>query len=261
MREKGLSIYPLDLGTLMGMDKSFFTIRRNQGILVNVPCLAWVVSGGERTILVDSGPADPDWARKYHRPLKKDSSQEIENALRKIGLSKTDIKLIIFTHLHWDHCFNLELFPEVKFIIQKKELEYAVNPLPADRPQYEAGVPEIQPPWMKVFGRMKPVDGDQDIIPGVRVIHLPGHTPGFQGVVVETAEGPWVIAGDAVPLFENWDPEDAAKRIPGGIYQNLFDYESTLQKLGSIGNRILPGHDPKVTEDSVFPRFRGAGES
>jgi len=253
MQENGLSIYPLNLGTLAGMDKSFFTIRQNQGIKIDVPCLAWVISGGGKTILVDSGPSDPNWAIKYHRPLIKESSQEIEKALGKIGLLTTDIDLVIFTHLHWDHCFNLECFPEVKFIVQKKELEYAVNPLPTDRVQYEVGMPGIQPPWMKVFGQMKAVDGDQDIIPGVRVISLPGHTPGLQGVVVETAEGPWVIAGDTVPLYENWDKDDAAKRIPGGIYQNLFHYDSTLKRLGSFGNNILPGHDPKVTEHSVFP--------
>ncbi len=253
MHENGLSIYPLNLGTLVGMDKSFFTLRRNQGITIDAPCLAWVVSGGEKTILVDSGPSDPDWANKHHRPLIKGPSQEMEKALGNIGLVTTDIDLVIFTHLHWDHCFNLEYFPEVTFIVQKTELEYAIDPLPADRVQYEAGVPGIQPPWMKVFGRMKSVAGDQDIIPGVRVMHLPGHTPGSQGVVVETAKGPWIISGDAIPLYENWDEGDVTKRIPGGIYQNLFHYYSTLNRLGSFGNNILPGHDPKVTEHSVFP--------
>jgi N-acyl homoserine lactone hydrolase len=253
MCEKELSIHPLDVGTVTGFDKSLFTLRENHGVKIDVPCLAWVITGGEQTILVDTGPCDPAWAGKYHRPLLKGPAQEMDQALAKIGLCGGQINLVIFTHLHWDHCFNLELFPAATFFVQQTELAYAEDPLPADRRAYEAGIQGVFPPWRRIVDRMKILAGDREIIPGVRVIHLPGHTPGSQGVIVETARGPWVIAGDAVPLYENWDKDDASKRIPGGIYQNLFDYEASFTKLGALGAHVLPSHDPRVIEHAVFP--------
>ncbi len=253
MPQHKLIIRPLNLGTLVNFDKSIFTLRHNQGIKLDVPCLAYLIQGGSKTILVDTGPCSPNWAARYHRPMRKDPAQEVPNALEKLGLKPENIDLIILTHLHWDHCFNLEYFPNVSFLVQEKELEYAAAPLPADRVAYEAFVPGIHPPWMDVFGRIVPVQGDEEIIDGVQVIHLPGHTPGFQGVVVETAEGPWVVVGDTIALFENWEKDDASIKTPGGIYQNLYDYYNTLKKLEDFGNKILPGHDWRVLDHSQYP--------
>ncbi len=85
------------------------------------------------------------------------------------------------------------------------------------------------------------------------MIGLPGRTPGFQGVAVETEEGPWAIAGDTIPLSENWGKDADSPKIPGGIYQNLFDYYSTLDKLKCFGGRILPGHDASILEHDQYP--------
>lgn len=251
--KEGLLIHPISLGTLISIDKSVFTMGRHQGEKVDVPCLSFVIVGGEKKILIDTGPCDPDWASQYHRPLRRDPDQEINAALAKLGLFPKEIDLVIFTHLHWDHCFNLEPFSEATFLVQKSELAYATAPLPSDRVPYEIGIPGVQPPWMGVFGRIEPLDGDQEIIPGVRVMHLPGHTPGSQGVVVETHEGPWVIPGDNVPLYENWEGDEAMAHIPSGIHQNLFDAFGSLKRLEAFGDRLLPGHDERVLTHFQYP--------
>ena len=248
-----VTIHPLDLGTLVNMDKSVFTARHNQGVLMDVPCLGYLVLGDSKTIVVDTGPCDVEWAARYHRALTKTPEQEVPGALAKFGVKPEDVDIVILTHLHWDHCFNLEHFPNATFLVQREELAYAAAPLPLDSIPYEAYVPGIRPPWMEVFGRISPVDGDADVTGNVSVIALPGHTPGFQGVVVETSEGPWVIVGDTVPLYENWRREGNAPKIPGGIYQNLFDYQDTLERLRQFGDRILPGHDPEVLKHSRYP--------
>lgn len=253
MAQRKLTIHPIDLGTLTNFDKSIFTLRHNQGIKLDVPCLAYVIQGGSKTILVDTGPCSKDFGERYHRTMEKKPEQEIPGALGKIGLKPENIDLVILTHLHWDHCFSLEYFPHTQFLVQKKELQYAAAPLPADRPPYEAFVPGIRPPWMDVFGRIIPIDGDVEIIEGVRAIFTPGHTPGSQGVAVETEEGPWAIAGDTVPLLENWEKEGTAPKTPNGIYQNLYDYYETLEKLKYFGNRVLPGHDVKTLQHAQYP--------
>lgn len=248
-----MTIHPLDLGTLVDFDKSIFTLRHNQGVKLDVPCLAYLIQGGRKAILVDTGPCNADFAVRYHRTLRKEPAQEVPNALGKLGVPPDQIDLVILTHLHWDHCFNLEHFPNASFVVQKKELEYAAAPLPADRGPYEAFIPGIRPPWMEVFGRITPVEGDVEIVEGVRLLHLPGHTPGFQGVSVETGEGPWVIAGDTIPLFENWGKDATSPKTPGGIYQDLFSYYDTLERLKTFGDKILPGHDPRVLDHSEYP--------
>lgn len=254
MKKSALKIHPLDLGTLVDMEKSIFTIRQNQGIKMNAPCLGWAILGGGKNILVDSGPCDPESALKYFkRPLVKKPNQELEGALKKVGLRPDDIDIVIFTHLHWDHCFNLEKLTKAIFIVQKKELLYAVNPLPPDQVAYQVGIAGIQPAWMSVFGRIQTVEGDAEVVPGVRIVFLPGHTPGSQGVVIETAKESWAIVGDTVPLYENWDKDNTGMRIAGGIYQNLYDYFDTIEKLGTYRDRILPGHEMKVLAKRVYP--------
>jgi N-acyl homoserine lactone hydrolase len=249
----GWSIHPLDLGTLVGMDKSLFTLRQNHGQAIDTPCLAFVLTGGEKTVLVDTGPCDTKRALAYHRPLVRSSAQELAASLARIGLSPQGIDLVIFTHLHWDHCFSLAALTRARFFVQRQELAYAGDPLPIDRAAYEAGIAGVRPPWMEVRERLLAIDAEEEILPGIRTISLPGHTPGSQGVIVETHDGLWAIAGDAVPLYENWNDGDPARRVPGGIYQNLFDCYTSFERLAPYGARVLPSHDPCVTRRSVYP--------
>jgi glyoxylase-like metal-dependent hydrolase (beta-lactamase superfamily II) len=251
MKQKGLSIHPLDLGTLVDMEMSSFTLRRNQGVKMDAPCIGWLITGGDKIILVDSGPCDPEWAIKYHRPISRTPSQQISNALAGIGYSPNDVETVLFTHLHYDHCFNLEHFSRAQFIVQKAELQYAVAPLQEDAGTYEVGIPGVLPSWMRYFSQFAPVDGDQEIIPGINVVHLPGHTHGSQCVVVDSMSGRWIIAGDNVALYDNWYGE-TNKKIFSGVYQNLFEYERSMTKLEQLGGRILPSHDPKIFDCKIY---------
>ncbi len=248
-----LFIIPLDLGTLSSIDKSVFTHLRNQGEKIDVPCLAWVILGGEKNVLVDTGPCDPDWAARYHRPLNKEPSQEVVHALKGHNLRPEDIDVVIFTHLHWDHCFNLEHFSTATFFVQRTELQYAVAPLSSDSTSFEVGLSGVKPPWMEVFGNITAVDGDEEIMPGIKTVLVPGHTPGSQAVEVTTRDGLWLIAGDTVPLFENWKGDEREVHIPGGVYQNLYDFYASLKKLEYCEERILPGHEANVLKHARYP--------
>lgn len=249
---KELVIHPLNLGEL-AIERSLLTFRQNYGVNTDVVCIGWVIMGGERNVLVDSGPCSSGDATKYHWPLVKSESQELEAALAGVGLAAADIDTVIFTHLHWDHCYNLEPLQNARFYVQKSEMQYAVDPLPHERRAYEVDIAGVQPPWMKVVDRMIPVDGDVEIMAGIKVIKIPGHTPGSQGVVVETADGDWVIAGDAVPLYENLRGNAVYPILPGGLFQNLFDVTESLKKLEPYKGRILPGHDKEVCKEKRYP--------
>lgn len=241
-----VSIYPLRLGTFPSVEKSIFTYACNQGLKFRACCIGWYIAGASKKVLVDTGPSDPDLAARYHPHLRLSQDKvTLEQTLSKVGVKPQEIEVVIFTHLHWDHCYNLESLSHSSFLLQNDEIQYAVSPLPIHQMAYEAGIPGLRPSWMSVFDRIRIVQGDEEILPGISVVSLPGHTPGFQGVMVQTEKGRCLIAGDTIPLFENWEGS-----IPHGVHVDLREYEKTFRKIKSLRpDVILPGHDERVFKE------------
>ena len=98
------------------------------------------------------------------------------------------------THLHFDHCGGNRLFPGLPIYVQRLEREAARVP--------GYTIPE----WVEFEGaRYVELDGAAEIVPGVRVVRTPGHTPGHQSVLVETEDGLVVVAGDVAYRWEDFD--------------------------------------------------------
>ena len=246
------SIWPISVGTIGCVEKSNLTYGINQGEKIEVCSLIWLLKGGSELILVDTGMSHPDWATEHHNPSSRDKSQEPAIALSKLGVYPEDIGIVVCTHLHWDHCFNNFLFPNARIIVQKDEVQYALFPLPIHALAYEATSIGMIPPWLNKPGRLEIIDGDQEIMPGLSVLKLPGHTPGLQGVKVRTKAGDYLIASDFCPLYENWPSKDKGF-IPSGIHVDLFQYYDSVKKLSTFAGVILPGHDPKVLDKKSYP--------
>ena len=240
------TITPLHLGTLT-VDQSGLTLRKGMGTKLAVPCLGYVLQGGERPILVDSGPCqDPEWGTRYHNPFARTDDQSLDAALARVGIAANTIKTVIISHLHWDHCYGNVHLPNARFVVQRAEVKYAMAPLPCDAPIYEAQLHPVH--FMKTFDRFEVIDGEREITPGVRCIPLPGHTPGLQGVLVDTAVGPHLIASDHCPLHANFD-----ERIPTGLIHDLEAWYRSTERIADLGAKVLPGHDMKVLEKSRYP--------
>ena len=126
-------------------------------------------------------------------------------ALKDLGIDAQDVKTIINTHLHWDHCFNNALFPNAKIYVQKKEIQFAISPLPTQYVYYESHQLGMTPQWIKSMDRFVVVDGDYPLQDGIDLIFTPGHTPGFQSVLVNTADGKYLIASDFIGQLDNWE--------------------------------------------------------
>lgn len=147
---------------------------------VEMPIYVHLIDHPDGRILVDTGltrlhPAVADMRPSIHPVYEQD-----------IDLDGIDI--LVNTHLHFDHCGGNHLFPGVPIYVQRAELEDARG-----RPGYS--IPE----WVDPPGRhldYVPVDGDHELLPGVRLLSAPGHTRGSQVVAVDTAEGLVIIAGD-----------------------------------------------------------------
>jgi N-acyl homoserine lactone hydrolase len=87
-------------------------------------------------------------------------------------------------------------------------------------------------------------------VDGVKAISIPGHTPGFRGVLVRTERENYFIAGDAVGLFECWE---TIPHVPSSIFNNLEQYYESMKKIEQIADFVLPGHDGKVFDKSIYP--------
>ena len=173
---------PLNEGPRNG---SHYTYRMNYGSTYQLIIYAWYIEGSQPRILVDTGATASlfwDMGIKEHKDL-----VSTEDRLAKLGLKPEDIEIVIVTHLHSDHIALGYLYKNAKFIVQKRELNYALNPHPIDAHHYDKKT------WEGL--NLEVIDGPKEIIPGISVFLSPGHTPGGQSVEVNTKAGKAIITG------------------------------------------------------------------
>jgi N-acyl homoserine lactone hydrolase len=118
-----------------------------------------------------------------------------------------DVACVINTHLHFDHCGGNRLFAGIPIYVQRLEREAA------------RGEGYTIREWVEFDGAsyLEP-DGEEELLPGVRVIPTPGHTPGHQSVLVETDDGLLVVAGDVAYTWAEFDdPANEAARMLAGL--------------------------------------------
>lgn len=114
------------------------------------------------------------------------------DGLARLGLTAQDINIVINTHLHADHCtgnttFNpdgtlVPSFPKARHVVQRREYDDATHPNERTRGTY---YPHNFEPLM-LSGQLELLDGDTEIVSGVRAVVTPGHTPGHMSVVFES---------------------------------------------------------------------------
>jgi glyoxylase-like metal-dependent hydrolase (beta-lactamase superfamily II) len=235
-----MKIHPLHVGTITRPMSGFGYGFESK--VIDVPLICWYIEGSDKNILVDTGGGDPARAPARAAPYERKKEQSLENALKRIGVECGEIDLVVVTHLHWDHCGENDLFPKAKIFIQRQELESAKSPFPITAGGYiRKMVEEID---------YTAISGDRRIAEGVKIISMPGHTYGFQGVLVESENRRMFIAGDAISFFKNLDQDPP---LISGFYVDLKSYYRSLQKMAELNaDLILPGHDFRVFEQQAY---------
>jgi glyoxylase-like metal-dependent hydrolase (beta-lactamase superfamily II) len=141
--------------------------------------------------------------------------------------------MIINTHLHFDHTGQNRRFPGVPVVAQHAEHEAAK----------EEGF--TLPDWLGFSDyNWHLVDGEAEVLPGIRVLPTASHTPGHQAVVVETDGGVDVIAGQAVQDSAELETEASKEDLPRAGTEG-FDVVS--QRIKALNpDRVWFSHDAKV---------------
>jgi len=201
----------------------------------------WAIVGKSNTIVVDTG-FDEAMAKRRQRDIVK----PVGEGLKAIGIDPASIETVIVSHLHYDHTGNYELFPHARYHLQDCEMAYATGRCmchPALRMPFEAD--DVVAMVRKVFaGRVVFHDGEDEIVPGVTVHHIGGHSKGLQSIRVKTQRGHVVLAADATHLYAHID-QGRVFPLTYNVGEVLEGYR-TLDRLATSRDHVVPGHDPLV---------------
>ena len=241
-----LTIKPIKLGE-MRMNLSLMTYMMNFPKEIWVPIVCWYLRAGDKHVLVDTG-APAEMMRKYWYGEYKEN-KTFADALATVSVSPPEIDMIIQTHLHFDHCGNTPACRNAEVIVQADELKFARNPHPLFLGSYLRG------------GAMdgvnfRQVEGDAELFPGVKVLKVPGHTPGTQAVVVETAAGLAVLSGFCA-VADNFSPPENMRKVwpvltPGVHTDSLAAFTSAV-RVQEIADIIIPIHDLESASKQQIP--------
>ena len=228
------------------LPKAFMAYLCNFDKRILVNTYIWYIKGPKENILVDCGGCAETFDRLTPGAFSRDIASP-EEALKTLGLKCADIDKVILTQLHPDHIEYAHKYTQAKFIIQKKELDFGLNPHPAIAFGY---VKE----WFEDLDFMV-IDGDKEIVEGVSVLLTPGHSPGCQSVMVETEQGKAVITGFCC-IREHFEPPEELSFLPvltpGVSVNSLQAYDSVI-RVKELADIVIPIHERDIAEKGQIP--------
>ena len=205
------------------------------GALKDIPVHGFVIKHPRAgAILVDTGMGSSAALIKEWRIV----NRGVAEALAEHDLSPADVKIVVNSHLHFDHCGQNAVFRHAPFYIQRSELERAYL-------WEESTVVQ----WFDFGGaKYELLDGDAPVAEGVRVVATPGHTVGHQSVFVEADDGEAVMIGDAAYTGDIYrDVEKADLSEWPGQHANRDDWERSLVKVHAMRpHSVHFCHDTRV---------------
>jgi glyoxylase-like metal-dependent hydrolase (beta-lactamase superfamily II) len=240
-------IYAIRYATLPDFSVAGLVAGADRARKLDIAMMVWLVRGGGRNILVDSGFYREQFFRQWHVT----DFIKPSDALRRAGVQPEDITDVVITHMHWDHADGMDLFPKARVWIQKDELQYYAGEAWQSRGTHGGIDPEnvLMAVKLNTQGRVGLVPGDaQEILPGITCYTGGRHTYASQYVAVNTVAGMVVLASDNMYLYENLEKHvpiaatlDAASNLRA---------QDRMKQLAANPRLVIPGHDP-----AVFAKF------
>lgn len=204
-----------------------------------------LLRSSERAVLVDVG------AFGIRKPLAK--------LLASHGVRPDQITDVVLTHAHYDHAVNFVLFPRATVWIGRDELAWAAAQPPGFDP-----LPELYVAALAREARVRRIADREELLPGLRAVAAPGHTPGSMI---------FHLTGNPVPVIFTGD---AAKNRAELISRTVDASEDETASRASLemiwrlwravpGTILIPGHDLSMRLDDggapVYTAKRAAGIS
>lgn len=205
IREILPSVFGLDGGAMFGIvpkplwSKVYPADEMNR---IDMAGRIFIISVEGRNIIIETG-----MGTKYDEKFKKIYNIRVNNLqelLKTYYLSVDMISDVIVSHLHFDHAGGLTIregsrvvpvFPNARVYVQKVQLENAMNPSIKDRGSYIREDFE----FLIEYKNSVIIDGEYEILKGIRIRPVNGHTYGMQTVYIETGEHNFIFTADLIP--------------------------------------------------------------
>ena len=185
---------------------------------------------------------------------------QLEDALAALGVTAGDVRWVIDTHLHFDHAggntFRDEAgavrpsFPAATYVVQQRELDFARHTNERTAASY------LRHNFEPITFRL--IDGETEVLPGIRCLPTPGHVPYHQSVLVESAGERACFLADLVPTSAHlplpW--------IMGYDLEPLVTLESKRRlyaRAEAEGWLLWFEHDPEVVAGRLGREGKGFG--
>ena len=259
----------MPFSTMLSIQYAFSPPSPPEDFTISAPYLGFLLQYNGHNIIVDTGISEKfiiDGKAWAGLPAEGGKAY-LEKALTKEGLSPVDIEAVICTHLHNDHAGNCGLFTNADIVFQKNEWQNLLDPLPVQRLRKDYDMELIDE--LKSLKCFK-VDGDFELIDGIRIYKTPGHTLGSQSVAVSTRKGVVVLVGDLLPSYisafpylteiidmeghkHSVPPAPAAfgPAIPSSVIYDFYAFYDSAYKVKAVASRdepgfIIPGHETSL---------------
>lgn len=208
------SVYWWDGGAIFGVvPKTLWSRYAQPDELNRIPVAfnCYIIRGGGRTILVETGGGDKMDPRARERMKLPASREPLPEVIARHGVDPESIDIVINSHLHWDHCgWNTLVrggkpepaFPRARYFASRAEWEHAHERLPRDSVSY---IDANYDPLVE-SGRMTLVDPDCEIVPGVWMRRAPGHNRDMCVVTAHSQGKTFCFLTDLVPSAAHVTP-------------------------------------------------------
>jgi glyoxylase-like metal-dependent hydrolase (beta-lactamase superfamily II) len=214
---------------------------------LDIAMVVWLVRGGGRNILFDSG---------YHRPtpgfdrFKTADYVRPDEAVRLAGVEPDQVTDVVISHVHWDHMGGIDLFPQATIWIQTAEYDYYMGRSWQPGESRSADLEDLLTLLKRnAAGRVRLIDGDdREILPGIRAYTGARHTFASQYLRI-AGTPPFVLASDNCYLYRNL--ETGAPIAQTFAADDRAANAAALQRMVGLAGaapRVVPGHDPLLFE-------------
>jgi glyoxylase-like metal-dependent hydrolase (beta-lactamase superfamily II) len=213
-----------------------------------------------KNVLVETG-MDDKGGEKFENMFALERDESVFGGLRALGLEPGDIDLVVNTHLHFDHAgrntdtLSQPTFRNARYVVQRQELYDATHTHERNRASYNAHnfAPILE------AGLFDQVDGEAELLPGLRVVPMPGHNLGQQAVILESEGETLVYPADLLPTTQHVS------------YPYIMGYDlypvTTLEvrktwfpRWAETNALICPPHDPNHAWGRLRSREKGGYE-
>ena len=137
----------------------------------------------------------------------------LQRSLAELQVQPEEVDMIFLSHLHYDHLNNVAYFPNAEIVCGRREWD------------------------LRRERKLRFVEDNEEVLPGMRALWVPGHTPGQMALAIDTPEGTLVMAGDSVKNRSELELEFSDQYVDQEASTN------SIRRIKNMAYKVLPGHD------------------